>query len=195
MSFIIHQIIINSKSISPYRANILKHLIVIIRGYELRNIATIIFIFFCHVSYGQHVEILKSDDLFQMIEDNDKNLNIKVYNFWATWCAPCIREIPQFEKINASYGNVDVILICLDDVDLLNKKVKPFINIKEIKSTVVLLDETDFNEIIERVDKSWSGAIPATLIVDHKNQKQIFFEGEFKEGELEKTIEKVINQL
>lgn len=151
--------------------------------------------FFGHISFGQEVEVIKSDKLFQMIGVSDENNTIKVYNFWATWCAPCIREIPQFEYVNKSYSNVDVILVSLDDVDLLNNKVKPFIIKKNIKSKVVLLDETDFNEIIERVDKNWSGAIPATLIVDHKNKKQLFFEGEYKEGELEKTIEKVISQL
>ena len=151
--------------------------------------------FFGHISHGQQVDVIKSDQLFQMIGESDENNTISVYNFWATWCAPCIREIPQFEFVNKSYSNVDVILVSLDDVDLLNSKVKPFIFKKNIKSKVVLLDETDFNEIIGRVDKNWSGAIPATLIVDHKNKKQLFFEGEFKEGELEKNIEKIINQL
>lgn len=142
---------------------------------------------------AQSVKIIKSDELFRMIDQCDEKNDIHVYNFWATWCAPCIRELPQFESINNAFGNVDVTLISIDDVDLLEKKVKPFLQKKNIKSQVVLLDETDFNEIIPGVDDSWSGAIPATVIVDCRNGEQLFFEKEFKEGELKETINKIIN--
>jgi thiol-disulfide isomerase/thioredoxin len=127
-----------------------------------------------------------------MIENCEDDQKIKVYNFWATWCAPCIREIPQFEEVNVSYGNVDVILINLDDVDLLDQKVKPFIKKRAITSKVLLLDETDLNGFINSIEKSWSGAIPATLIIDCSNRNRLFFEQEFKEGELTQTIEKIL---
>ena len=68
-----------------------------------------------------------------------------------------------------------------------------FITKRKLDSKVVLLDETDFNEIINRVDTNWSGAIPATLIVDCRNGKRTFYEGEFKENELKDTIEKLLN--
>jgi hypothetical protein len=87
---------------------------------------------------------------------------------------------------------VDVILINLDDVDLLDQKVKPFIKKRAITSKVLLLDETDLNGFINSIEKSWSGAIPATLIVDCSNQNRLFFEQEFKEGELTQTIEKIL---
>ena len=143
---------------------------------------------------AQPVKIIKSPELFQMIDHCENSTSLKVYNFWATWCAPCIRELPQFESLNESFGNVDVTLVSIDDVDLLEKKVKPFIQKKNIKSSVALLDETDFNDLITRIDENWSGAIPATLIVDCRNGSTIFFEKEFKEGELKKTIDKIINQ-
>jgi thiol-disulfide isomerase/thioredoxin len=128
-----------------------------------------------------------------MLENCEYKDKIQIYNFWATWCAPCLREIPQFESVNLLNENVNVTLISLDDVDLLNKKVKPFILEKEIKSKVMLLDETDFNEIISRIDKSWSGAIPATLIIDCRSGLKFFYEHEFKEDELKKTINKLID--
>jgi thiol-disulfide isomerase/thioredoxin len=155
-------------------------------------VQTSICLFFSHFSLAQQVNVLKPDVLLKMIENCEDDQKIKVYNFWATWCAPCIREIPQFEEVNVSYGNVDVILINLDDVDLLDQKVKPFIKKRAITSKVLLLDETDLNGFINSIEKSWSGAIPATLIIDCSNRNRLFFEQEFKEGELTQTIEKIL---
>jgi hypothetical protein len=103
-----------------------------------------------------------------------------------------VREIPQFDEVNKSFGNVDVILISLDDVDLLAGKVRPFISKRKIESKVVLLDETDLNDFINKIDQSWSGAIPATIIMDCTNDTRLFFEQGFKEGELALTIEKLL---
>lgn len=139
--------------------------------------------FFCQ---AQSVEILKYPELLKMI-DNDKSEDIIIYNFWATWCAPCIKEMPYFEKIDKEEG-VQVRFIALDDIEKLESRVKPFINKKNINSRVYLLDETDYNAFIDKVDKRWSGAIPATLIVNNKNRTKEFYEKEFHEGELEKVV-------
>jgi thiol-disulfide isomerase/thioredoxin len=111
-----------------------------------------------------------------------------VYNFWATWCGPCIRELPEFDKLSRENKNVKVRLISLDEVEELNGSVKLFIQKRKISSEVMLLVETDFNEIIPKISNKWSGAIPATLIVGRHGQKY-FYEKEFKAGELQKTIE------
>ena len=163
------------------------------KGYILRIIFVVISLFFALESFSQEVQVIKSDELIAMISSCDKNKDLEIYNFWATWCAPCIKELPQFEEINEQFGNVRVTLISIDDVDLLEKKVKPFLKKKNINSTAVLLDETDFNDFINRVEPSWSGAIPATLIVDCRNDKTFFFEKMFDEGELEKTVKDIIN--
>jgi len=168
-------------------------LFVMKRGYKIHFIITAICAFQGLQLYGQQVEIIKSNQLFEMIDNCTENSNIHVFNFWATWCAPCIRELPQFDEITDLFGNVDVTLISIDDVDLLNNKVKPFILKRKIESKVVLLDETDFDRIINNIDKSWSGAIPATVIVDCENRTRYFYEQEFKDGELAKTLKTIIN--
>ena len=162
------------------------------RGYLFQSITLLIFTIQMNYSFGQEIDIIKSDELFQMVDECDENHTVQVYNFWAKWCAPCIKELPQFEQLNNINEEVNVTLISLDDVDELNNKVKPFVIKKEIKSRVVLLDETDFNEIINRVDARWSGAIPGTLIVDCRTSEKYFYEGEFKENELNKTIEDIL---
>ena len=167
----------------------------LMEGYVVRTIFTLIYLFFLELSLAQQVDVIKANQLFEMVENCDTNSNIQVYNFWATWCAPCIRELPQFETINEKYSNIDVTLISVDDVDLLASKVIPFLKKRGINSRVMLLDEVDFNDIIDRIDKNWSGAIPITLIVDCSKNKRYFYEKAFEENELDETIKEIINQL
>lgn len=113
---------------------------------------------------------------------------IRVVNFWATWCAPCVKELPYFEKLNQVYGqdNVEVILVSLDFPKQYDSKLKPFIEDRELRSRVIALNDVDFNAWLEKVDSEWSGAIPATLIYS-KNKRQ-FYEASFDWEELENEL-------
>jgi thiol-disulfide isomerase/thioredoxin len=135
---------------------------------------------------GQKATVIKFDQLQEILDS--KSDKIQVINFWATWCAPCIKELPLLEKLNATNGlNAKITLINLDYADKL-EKVNEFITRKNLRSQVLLLDEIDYNSWIDKVDKSWSGAIPATLIFNPKSGKRKFLEKELKEGELEDLI-------
>lgn len=162
-------------------------------GYHQRYIFVLLGLFFSIQIHAQEIQVIKAKQLFQMLEQCGDNNRIEVFNFWATWCAPCIREIPQFEALLKAKELVHVTLISLDDVDVLNCRVKKFVLDNELKSNVVLLDETDFNKIIPKVDENWSGAIPATIIKDCRNGNKSFYEKEFKANELTEEINKLIN--
>ena len=117
-----------------------------------------------------------------------------VISFWATWCKPCVIELPYFEKISEKYENkkVKVILVSLDFSDELESRLKPFLKKKGIKSEVLLLNESDPNTFINKVSTKWSGAIPATYIYKGKNIE--FFEGSFTYGELESIIKQKLKE-
>lgn len=117
---------------------------------------------------------------------NKKDNKVYVINFWATWCAPCIKELPYFEKLNSEYNNVEVILVSLDFPHLYESKLKPFIKEKQLKSKVIALDDVDMNSWIPKIDKSWSGSLPATVI--YKNDERKFFEQSFNYQELENEV-------
>lgn len=142
------------------------------------------------VASAQEVEVIKYPQLEKLIKQKDKK--VKVINFWATWCAPCIKELPHFEALQKAYPTeeLEVFLISFDDVEKLDSKVKPFIRKRKINSTVKLLDETDYNAFIDKVDPRWSGAIPATLIIA-ANGKRKFVEGELTREELDKLIQEI----
>ena len=142
---------------------------------------------------AQEVEVVKFDQLNRYI--NQKNGKIKVVNFWATWCKPCIEELDYFEAINRDYKseNIQVILVSFDFPTQVESKLIPFLKKRNIKSKVILLGETDFNSFIDKIDERWSGSIPATLIVDGRTGKKDFYEKQFQPGELEDMVKQYIN--
>jgi thiol-disulfide isomerase/thioredoxin len=124
---------------------------------------------------------------------NQKNDTVYVVNFWATWCVPCVKELPYFEKLNQKYKNekFKMILVSLDFPKMIESRVIPFIINKNLQAEVVVLNDPDANSWIEKVAKEWTGAIPATII--YKNDKRKFYEQSFTEEELETQIISFIN--
>ena len=128
--------------------------------------------------HAQQPLLLSLDQLEKRIQ-NGKDTTY-VINFWATWCTFCNRELPYFEKLNKEYHSekLKVLLVSVDFISVFKTKLIPFVKKKQLKSEVFLLNEKNQQEYIDRVDKSWSGAIPATLFIKGNNRK--FLEQEFE---------------
>ena len=127
--------------------------------------------------YSQQVRLLTIDQLNKRIKNGQDSTY--VVNFWATWCAPCIKELPHFERLSSENKGkkLAVLLVSLDFKSKLKTAVIPFIKRKKIKNEVFLLNESSPQEYIDRIDPSWSGSIPATLFI--KGDKRKFVESEF----------------
>lgn len=150
----------------------------------------LIFVFNSATLFGQQASIIKLSQLQSLIEE--KTDQIKVINFWATWCAPCVKELPLFESLNRSRKDVTVTLVSMDiDLDPNPEKIYKFIDRKKVQSKVLILDERDPDSWINKIDKNWSGALPATLVLNSATGKRKFVEKEMHEGDLEKLIEEV----
>lgn len=124
---------------------------------------------------------------------HQENDTVYVVNFWATWCAPCIKEIPYFEQLGAKYRdrNLKVIMISLDMPNQIDTNLIPFIEKNNMKNDVLLLDDPDFNSWIPVVDKEWTGAIPATLIYSKSFRE--FYAKEFTFTELEEIVKPLLS--
>ncbi len=141
-------------------------------------------------SKGVEIPIYDFESFKPMLTINDGKT--RVINFWATWCKPCVAELPYFELINSRYPDdeVEVILVSLDLPRQVESKLIPFIKKQKIESKIVLLDDPDANTWIPKVDKNWSGSIPATII--YKGNTSNFYERSFTYNDLEKELKKVL---
>jgi len=136
---------------------------------------------------AQQAEIVKMGQLQEIMQS--KSDQIQVINFWATWCAPCVKELPLFEKLGQERSDIKITLVSMDlDLDPNPDKVHKFVARKKLQSRVLILDEKDPNSYINNIDKNWSGALPATIIINSKTGQRKFVEKELHEGELEKLI-------
>jgi thiol-disulfide isomerase/thioredoxin len=139
-------------------------------------------------SFSQEVKVVKYGELEKYwIKPSD---TLYVINFWATWCKPCIEELPDFYKLDEEFRHkpFKMLLVNLDFPNDLEKRVKPFIVKNNIKPTVLLLDDNP-NQWIPKVDAKWDGAIPVTLLV-RKNQR-IFIPHQTNLNELKSKIVKL----
>ena len=141
---------------------------------------------------AQDVPVIKFGELQKILENKDKE--ILVINFWATWCAPCVAELPSLEKLYLERRqDLSMYLINLDYVDKVSR-VQSFVKRKNITAPVLLLDEIDYNSWIDKVDNTWSGAIPATLFINTKTGQRKFVGKELSEEQLQNTISEIQNK-
>lgn len=140
------------------------------------------------LTYSVHAQV----KLLTLNEMDERFANGKdttyVVNFWATWCVPCVAELPNFEKLRLANLNkpVKILLVSLDFKSKLQTTVIPFVQKNQINAEVFLLNAQDRQTDIQRIDKKWSGAIPATWFVNKKMRR--FYEKEFTETELKNTL-------
>ena len=155
----------------------------------------------CLLLVGSSIKMASCQSNVQLIHFNQLNEwmtaesdSVLVLNFWATWCKPCVEELPAFIQLEQEFANQKVrfVYISLDFKRELDTSLKNFILRKQFKSSVALLDEPDYNAWIDKVDPSWQGAIPATLVLDRKNGRRTFHEGELNYESLKSILKKYL---
>lgn len=95
--------------------------------------------------------------------DSDK---LRLINFWATWCAPCVAEFPVLININRNFRKrqFEMITISMDNQDK-SKDVLNFLKKSHASTKNYHYNSDSKYELIEAVDKEWPGSLPYTMIV------------------------------
>ena len=127
-------------------------------------------------------------DLEKRFEHSEQLL---VVNFWATWCRPCVAEMPHFEAVADEYADqgVDLLFVSADDPDYFDEQLPAFLERKAIQHPVFLMDDTNPNNWVGEVDADWQGDLPATLLIDADGQPVAFRNGSMSEAELRAFID------
>lgn len=104
---------------------------------------------------------------------------VYIINFWATWCAPCVQELPEFDELYKIFADkpVKILMVSLDFKDAYPYKLEGFVQRKKMKPEVVWLSDTNPNTFIPKIDENWQGSIPATLIIRPGGERK-FIEGQ-----------------
>jgi thiol-disulfide isomerase/thioredoxin len=154
---------------------------------------------FPNVEFSAHVaedsltiRILNYEQLKPMLhQDNDTTY---VVNFWATWCSPCMAELPYFLELDSLYAGkpMKLVLISLDFKKDYLRKLQPFVKSKNLEDNVVVLEDNNANFWINDIEPSWGGAIPATLV--YKGSQRSFYERTFHHvDELKEIVKPYLN--
>ncbi len=117
-----------------------------------------------------------------------------IVNFWATFCKPCVQEIPYFQQAVSQYKNVELLLVSLDLPTFYPEKIQSFAKEKNFPANIAWLNETNADYFCPKIDKKWSGAIPCSLFINNKTKYRRFFEHEMKKEEVEKEIKSMVNE-
>ena len=155
----------------------------------------VIFSFFIHtVCHSQTISKIKITDLNKLIKESD---SVLIINFWATFCKPCVEEIPDLIRLSKKYKKekVALYLVSLDLEDYYPQKIKRFVAKKKYAANIAWLNESNADYFCSIIDTTWSGAIPATLFVNNKTGYRKFYEKKLTAGKMEEAIRGALGKL
>ena len=121
---------------------------------------------------------------------------VYIVNFWATWCMPCVAELPEFNALQQRYADspVKVLLVSLDFKENYPYKLARFLERKRMLPEVVWMTDTNPNVFIPLIEESWEGSIPATAIVAPGKGYKRFIEGSITERQVATIVNKLLNE-
>lgn len=152
-----------------------------------RNFLIIFSLFISSFIFGQEIKRVKITELEKIIEESKTPLLI---NFWATWCKPCIEEIPYFQKEVQEFAkdSVQLILVSVDYKEEFPTGIAATAKKRKFTVPILWLDETNADYFCPKIDPKWSGSVPATLFINNKTGHRSFFEGQLSKEKLKNEI-------
>lgn len=143
---------------------------------------------------AQGIESINAEMLMTKLQNKD---TLYVVNFWATWCAPCVKELHIFNELHENYRlkPVKILLVSLDFPDSYPKRLVSFAVKKHVEPEILWFSETNANEFIPKIAPSWTGSIPATLIAAPLPFGHIFLEGTITLEQMTASIDAILDRM
>jgi len=159
----------------------------------LKKITFILLVIFdVFLANAQSIPKWKITDVEDFIKKSESPV---IVTFWATYCIPCIEEIPYFEELVKKYEDkgVKLLLVSLDFENFYPSRIRKFAAKQKFTAPIVWLDETSADYFCPKIDSAWSGVMPATLLVNNKSGYRSFFEEQIPREVLEAEILKMVD--
>jgi thiol-disulfide isomerase/thioredoxin len=143
--------------------------------------------------FSQHIRKVKITEVEEYIKNSDHPI---VLNCWATWCAPCIEEIPYFMETVKKYSGqkVELLLVSLDFANSYPNKIQELIKKKKFDATFFWLNETNADYFCPKIDPKWDGTLPSTLLVNNKTGYRQFFGRPMTDRQVELEVKKLVGE-
>jgi thiol-disulfide isomerase/thioredoxin len=121
----------------------------------------------------------------------DNSTGPMIVNFWATWCGPCIREIPWFDSIMTKKNSPVKLVLVSVDFKSEYSKLAAFVKKHGYKGEVLYLDETDADKYTATIEPKWKGAIPASIFVNNATKYYQVFTEQIPKQRFEMELDKL----
>jgi thiol-disulfide isomerase/thioredoxin len=134
---------------------------------------------------------IKIDDLEKTISQSDHPV---IVNFWATYCVPCVKEIPYLQSTVSRYQEkkVELVLVSLDPPGYYPAQIAAFAWERNFTAPIVWLDETKAGYFCPKIDPRWTGGIPSSLFINNKTHYRRFFDRQLTEPQVDLEIKKML---
>ena len=158
----------------------------------MKRVFSLTITFFAILScFGQEIRRVKITEVEKIIAESKTPL---IINMWATWCKPCIEELPYFQDEIKKYDSLQLLLVSLDFKEAFPDGIKKFMKKRKVTAPVLWLDETNADYFCPKIDTKWSGAIPATLFINNKTGYRNFIEERISREKLQQEIMAILEK-
>jgi thiol-disulfide isomerase/thioredoxin len=157
----------------------------------MAKLITLLFCCYTVSLSAQSIPKWRITDIVHKIETSD---SVLIINFWATFCGPCIEEIPDLIKYTNAHkkDKVQLYLVSLDMATYYPAKIRTFVKVKKWKANIAWLNETDADYFCPFIDADWSGSLPATIIINNKKKYKKFYEKKLSAVEIQIAIKEAL---
>ncbi|HPF28160.1 MAG TPA: redoxin domain-containing protein [Steroidobacteraceae bacterium] len=121
--------------------------------------------------------------------------NVVILNLWGTWCAPCLREIPELVRLQQELAplRVSLVGVAMDEASSIDSMVEPFRKKYFPAFRTYARNSPDMDSMVSVVDTAWNEILPTTYILDREGKVARKIQGVKTYDEFRTIVTKIAN--